>query len=141
LIVLAVGLFAAEIKVPAYGLLTVSGIVAMILGAMMLVDTPAHEMQVSLKTVIPAALVAALWASVIVGLVLRAQRAPAVSGAEGMLGVVARAETELAPEGWVRLRGERWKAIANGPVAVGEDVTVTSVSGLTLHVAARRTEA
>jgi membrane-bound serine protease (ClpP class) len=137
LIVLAIALFAAEVKVPSYGLLTVSGIVSMILGAMMLVDSPAHELQVSLRAVVPAALGAALWATVVVGLVLKAQRTPATTGAEGMVGGTAVADTDLGPQGWVKIRGERWRATADAKVPAGHEVTVTSVQGLTLIVTKR----
>jgi len=134
LVLLAVGLFALEIKVPSYGLLTIGGIVAMILGALMLVDAPAPELQVPLRTVVPAALLMAVWASLIVGLVLRAQRQPLTTGAEGMIGATAVAVDDLQPSGWVIVRGERWRATAESPVKSGEKVKVAAVSGLTLTV-------
>jgi membrane-bound serine protease (ClpP class) len=141
LIILAVGLFAAEVKVPAYGLLTVSGIVSMILGAMMLVDTPAHELRVSLGAVVPAALATALWATLVVRLVLRAQNAPVTTGAEGMVGLAAVAETDLEPQGWVRIKGESWRAVADSRARAGEKLTVTAVQGLTLRVTRQGKEA
>lgn len=134
LIVLAIGLFAAELKVPSYGLLTVSGIVAMILGAMMLVDAPYHELRVSLMTIVPAVFVMALWATLVVRLVLNAQRSPVTTGVEGIVGASVVAETDLDPSGWVRLRGESWRAVADQPASAGEGLKVTSVDGLTLHV-------
>jgi membrane-bound serine protease (ClpP class) len=134
LILLAAGLFAAEIKVPAYGLLTVSGIIAMILGALMLVDSGVPGLQVSLRTVIPAALLMALWITLVVRLVLRAQNAPVVTGAQGMIGATAVAESDLAPTGWVLFRGAKWRARAESPVKAGETVTVAAVEGLTVHV-------
>ena len=53
LVLLAIGLFAAEVKVHSYGLLTIGGLVAMILGAMMLVDSPLPELRVDLWTLAP----------------------------------------------------------------------------------------
>ncbi len=134
LILLAIALFAAEVKVASYGLLTVGGIVAMILGAMMLVDAPAAELKVPLRTVIPAAVVMALWATTLLRLILRAQRARLTTGAEGMVGEVAVASGDLNPDGWVLVRGERWRATAESPVLAGEKLTVTAISGLTLRV-------
>ena len=134
LVLLAMGLFALEIKLPSYGLLTVGGIVAMILGALMLVDAPAPELQVPLRTVVPAALLMAAWATLILGLVLRAQRQPLTTGAEGMIGTEAVAVDDLSPSGWVIVRGERWRATAESPVKAGEKVKVAAVSGLTLSV-------
>jgi membrane-bound serine protease (ClpP class) len=140
LIVLAIGLFAAEVKVPSYGLLTVSGIVSMILGAMMLVDSPARELQVSLQAVVPAALAAALWATLVVGLVLKAQQTRVTTGTEGMVGATAVTETDLGPQGWVKIKGERWRAVADANVPAGHEVSVRSVEGLTLLVTKREQE-
>jgi len=70
----------------------------------------------------------------LVNLVVRAQRHRQVTGTAGMIGKAGVAETEIAPEGWVRVFGERWRSVADQPVAAGERVTVTSVAGLTLKV-------
>jgi len=109
--------------------------VAMILGAMMLVENPAvPEMRVPLTLVVPAAAGVALWATLLVRMVLRAQRARVTTGAEGMVGARGIAETALDPEGWVRVHGERWRARAEKPVSAGEPVVVRAVSGLALRV-------
>ena len=134
LVLLAIGLFAAEVKVASYGLLTVGGIAAMILGAMMLVDAPIPEMRISLATLVPAALFTAAATIALVRLVLQAQRRRAVTGESGMLGQQGVAETEIRPEGWVKVAGERWRATADEPVVAGEKVRVTSVDGLMLRV-------
>jgi membrane-bound serine protease (ClpP class) len=134
LILLAIALFVAEVKVASYGLLTVGGLAAMILGAMMLVDAPIPEMRVSLRTVMPAVVVTAALTALLVRLVIAAQRRRSVTGEAGMLGQVGVADDDLAPEGWVRIAGEKWRAVADGPVARGERVTVTGLVGLTLKV-------
>lgn len=134
LILLAVGLFAAEVKVASYGLLTVSGLVAMILGAMMLVDAPIPEMRLPLSTLLPAALGMAAGTFTLVSLAVRAQRQKATTGAEGMVGLPALVEDALDPEGWVRVQGERWRARAENPLPRGAMATVVSVEGLSLKV-------
>jgi len=134
LILLAVGLFAAEAKVHSYGLLTVSGLAAMILGALMLVDSPFQEMRVPLRTLIPAALLMGGGTIALVSLVIQARRRRPVTGDMALMGQHGVADTDLAPEGWVRVFGERWRALAEAPVASGEKVTVTAVDGLTLKV-------
>lgn len=133
LIVAAVALFAAEVKVTSYGLLTVSGLAAMVLGAMMLVDAP-PELHIPLSTLLPAALFMAAGTFALVRLVVQAQRRRPQTGTEAMAGEGAVAVTPLSPEGWVLLRGERWKAVADAPAEAGEHVKVTSVEGLTLRV-------
>jgi membrane-bound serine protease (ClpP class) len=131
LILLAVGLFAAEVKVTSYGLLTVAGLAAMILGAMMLVDAP---LRISWTAVLPAALAIAAFTIVIVRLVLQAQRRRSVTGVAGLVGARGVADTGLEPEGWVLVMGERWRGVADAPVAAGSAVQVTSVDGLRVRV-------
>jgi membrane-bound serine protease (ClpP class) len=134
LILLAVALFAAEVKVHSYGLLTAGGLAAMILGAMMLIDSPDAGLRVPLRTLLPAAAVMAAGTILLVRLVIQAQRRVPVTGERGLVGQHGVADTPLAPEGWVRVLGERWRGVADAPVDPGDDVTVTSVDGLTLKV-------
>ena len=134
LILLAVALFAAEVKVHSYGLLTTAGLASMILGALMLVDSPDPGLRIPLRTLLPAAAVMAAGTILIVRLVVQSQRRVAVTGESGLVGQHGVADTPLAPEGWVRVLGERWHGVAEGAVGPGDDVTVTSVEGLTLHV-------
>jgi membrane-bound serine protease (ClpP class) len=134
LIILAIALFAAEVKITSYGLLTAGGLVSMILGAMMLVDAPIPEMRISLYTLLPAALVMAAGTIALVRMVVAVQRRRATTGAEGMIGLSGIADVDLQPEGWVRVQGERWRARAESPVPAGSPVTVEAVEGLSLKV-------
>lgn len=131
LILLAVALFAAEVKVTSYGLLTLAGIAAMILGAMMLVDAP---IRIPLLSLLPAAVLMAGGIILLVRLVHQAQRRRPVTGAEGLVGAHGLASSALEPEGWVQVGGERWRAVADGPVAAGQAVRVTAVEGLRMRV-------
>jgi membrane-bound serine protease (ClpP class) len=134
LIVLAVALFAAEAKIPAYGLLTASGITAMILGAMMLIEAPIPEMRLRVAPLIALVLAMAVGTSLLVRMVVAAQRLRPSTGEAGMQGQPGTAETALGPEGWVRVQGELWRAVAEAPVEAGEAITVASVEGLRLRV-------
>ncbi len=86
LVLLAIGLFAAEVKVQSYGLLTIGGLVAMILGAMMLVDSPLPELRVNVWRLVPAILVFAGFMIALVRLVIQAQRRRATTGSRGWSG-------------------------------------------------------
>jgi membrane-bound serine protease (ClpP class) len=134
LVVLALGLFIAEVKVASYGLLTVGGLVAMILGAMMLVDSPLPELRVNPWRLVPVILAFAAFAIALVRLVFQAQRRRAQTGAEGLRGQPGKAESDLDPEGWVIVQGERWRARAGERIAAGGEVEVLSVEGLRLRV-------
>lgn len=134
LILLGVVLFALEVKITSYGLLTVGGIVAMILGALMLVDTPDASLRVDLWTLLPAVAVVAAWAFLLVRLVVRSRRWKATTGSSGLIGQRGVADEDLSPKGWVLVAGERWKASADAPLVRGTTVVVTGVDGLTLAV-------
>lgn len=135
LVVLAIGMFAAEVKVHSFGLLTAGGIASMILGGMMLVDGPIPEMRVSLGTMVPAVVVMAAWAITMVRLVLAAQRRRPQTGVEGLLAAAGWAETAVGPDGgFVVVAGERWRATSEAPVAAGDRVSVLAVDGLALRV-------
>jgi membrane-bound serine protease (ClpP class) len=137
LILLAVALFAAEVKVTSYGLLTLAGIAAMILGAMMLVDAP---IRIPLLSLLPAAVMMAGGTILLVRLVHQAQRRRPVTGVEGLVGAHGLACSALLPEGWVQVGGERWRAVADGPVEAGQPVRVTALEGLRVRVKKDATE-
>jgi membrane-bound serine protease (ClpP class) len=137
LILFGVALLIAEIKVVSHGVLTIGGVVAMLLGSMMLFDAPETGglLRVSWFVIVPA--VASTAGLVIVGLSfgMRALYRKPTTGVSGRVGVMAVAITPMAPAGQVLVQGELWRAIAqNGPVAVGEKVEVVGVNGLTLTV-------
>lgn len=137
LVVLAIGLFAAEVKVHSFGLLTIGGLVAMILGAMMLVDSEAPALRVDVWRLLPVIVAFAVFVLAIVRLVVQSQRRRPATGAEGLVGAHGRALGALdgSGEGWVLVQGERWRAGAGEPVAAGEPVVVVAVEeGLVLRV-------
>jgi membrane-bound serine protease (ClpP class) len=106
----------------------------MILGAMMLVDSSLPELRVDPWTLMPVILVFAAFTIALVRLVLQAQRRRAQTGREGLLAQRGQAASDLAPEGWVLVQGERWRARAAEHVAAGETVVVEAVEGLLLRV-------
>ena len=129
-------LFALEIKVTSYGLLTVGGIISLIFGSLMLIDSPAPELQLSLALVLSVVLGFTAIAAFLVRLGLAAQRGAPVTGVEGLIGERGTALEPLVPgtAGRVRVHGEIWNAVSNDPVADGEPVTVADIHGLILTV-------
>jgi membrane-bound serine protease (ClpP class) len=129
LILLAVILFILEVKVTSYGMLSVGGIIAMIIGSLMLINSPIPELRPSLGFVIPVVLGFALIAVFLVTLVVRAHARRSSTGREGMAGERGTARTDLSPSGKVFVHGEIWDAEADGPVRAGESVEVLEVLG------------
>lgn len=133
LLILALALFVIEAKVGAHGVLATGGAIAMLFGALLLVDGP-PEMGIHLSTAISVTLPFALITVFLVSLVVRARRRPPVTGIGGLLRETGIAHTDLAPEGTVRIHGEFWNAIATTPIARGAPVRVAAVAGLRLTV-------
>jgi membrane-bound serine protease (ClpP class) len=127
LIILAVILFILEVKVHSYGMLSLGGITAMIIGSIMLINAPIPELRPSLRVIIPVALGISLILIFLVYLVVRAHARRAFTGREGMVGDVGTAQTDLSPSGKVFVHGEIWEAEAAEPVAKGEKVKVVEV--------------
>jgi membrane-bound serine protease (ClpP class) len=134
LLLLAFALFILEAKFATHGILGSGGALSMVLGAVMLIDSPVPEMRIHLSTAIALALPFSLITMVLLSLVLRARRNKVVTGSEGMLGETGTAVTPLAPEGKVFVRGEYWNAVAPSPVAAGSPVRVVAISQLKLTV-------
>jgi len=134
LILLAIVMFIAEIKIVSHGVLTAGGIAAMILGSMMLINTPAPYMRISLTAIIGTAAATAAFFLFVVGAGVRALRSRTTTGMEGLIGEIGVVRTRLAPRGQVFLRGELWNAEGDGVVETGESVRITGMDGLTLRV-------
>lgn len=134
LIILGVLLFIAELQVVSHGVLTVGGIVALLLGSLMLIDSPAPFLQISLSAIIGVTAATAGFFLLIIGAALRAHRRQPVTGHEGLIGQIGVVKTPLRPEGQIFVRGEIWKATSEEPVKPGGQVEVTGISGLTLKV-------
>lgn len=134
LILLAIILFVAEIKVPSYGLLTVGGVISMVLGSLMLIRTDVPGLRISLSVVLPAALITSVFFVLVVGMAWRIHHKKPVTGIEVMIGTQGIARTEIHPHGTVFLHGELWEAISEEPIKEGEPVIVQKVTGLKLQV-------
>jgi membrane-bound serine protease (ClpP class) len=127
LILLAAACFVLEVKVHSYGLLSVGGIAAMVIGSLMLVKAPIPEMKPSLGLILPVALSVSAIVVFLVALVVRAHLRRAVTGREGLEGEIGEARTALAPEGKVFVHGEIWSAVADEPLPPGTRVKVIKV--------------
>jgi membrane-bound serine protease (ClpP class) len=126
-ILLAVALFIVELKVHSFGALAVGGIAALIIGATMLIKAPVPEMRPHLRVIIPFALGVGLIFAFLVSLVIRAHRRRVATGAEGLVGEIGTAQTDLRPEGRVFVHGELWRAEADTEIPQGARVRVTAV--------------
>jgi membrane-bound serine protease (ClpP class) len=139
LIVLALALFVLEAKFPTHGVLGVGGTLALILGAIMLIQTPWTGMGVELSTALAVAIPFAIVAAILTRAVMRSRSWKRATGREELLGeqgeVIEPVGTAPAL-GMVRVHGELWRAAAagGGSIPKGAHIRVRSIHGLTLDV-------
>jgi membrane-bound serine protease (ClpP class) len=127
-------LFALEAKFATHGVLAIGGISMLVIGGLLLVDAPIPEMRVKLATALAVSIPLGAITVFLMTVALRARRNKVMTGAEGLIGEVAIAQTPLAPTGKVFVHGEIWDAVATANVPAGEKVVVHEVDGLQLKV-------
>ena len=136
LILLGLGLAAAEIFVSAYGLLLVAGLACFLLGGTMLFDMPeASDLTVSFWSVlVPTVAGFAVFAGLVLYAVGRTFTREQTAGVNELIGMVGRCETELSPDGRVFVRAEYWNARSDETLPAETPVEVTAVKGMRLRV-------
>ncbi|WP_426394350.1 NfeD family protein [Ralstonia sp. R-29] len=140
LIALGLGCMVAEAFLPTFGALGVGGIVAFVLGAVMLIDTQTPGFGVPLPLIIGLAFVSLTVVLAVSSLAVRARRRPMVTGGDtliGMTGEVVDVDTsgvDADSDGWARIHGERWRVRCDAGMARGDQVRVVARHGLTLLV-------
>ena len=134
LIFFGIILFIAEIKVVSHGLLAVGGVVSLLLGSMMLFQSPVEYMRVSMSVIIPAVLVSAAFFIFAVTKAINARLKKPTTGMEGLVGEAGIASTPIAPEGKISIHGEFWNATSDQNIEKGEKIQVVGVVNLNLKV-------
>jgi len=138
LITLALILFIAEAKVPGFGLLALGGILCMLLGSLILVNSPYEFMYISLKIIVPVTLATALIFIFLAGAVIRAHRKRIKSGKEGLVGEIGKTLTAISPRGKIFIHGEIWNARSETPIDKDSEVEVVKIDGMSIWVKKRR---
>ena len=140
LIILAIILFIAEIKITSYGMLTVAGVICLLLGSLMLIDidSPMEKtVDISLSVIITTVIIISGLFILLIWLVLRAFKRKVTTGVEGILGEIGEVTNDITPEGsgLIKLHGEIWTAISLGElISAGSKVKVLEVHDLEVTV-------
>ncbi len=135
LIVLAFGLFIGEVLTTTFGIFTAGGIVALVLGSLILFPEGGPLFQVSPWLIAVVTIIIVAVFAFVISRIIRAHRRQAFTGREELVGKTAVVKTALEPEGIVLFKGERWTAVSEkGRVKPGEEVMITKVDGLKLYV-------
>ncbi|WP_223457249.1 MULTISPECIES: NfeD family protein [unclassified Pseudomonas] len=137
LILLGLAFMIAEAFLPSFGVIGLGGVVAFVVGAVILIDTDVPGFGIPLALIIGMALISALLLMTLVGMALKARRRALVSGDAGLVGSLATV-TGLLPDlpmsGWVQLQGEKWQVRSRSPLHLGQQVRVVARTGLMLEV-------
>ena len=135
LIALAIMLFIFDLYTPTHGVLTVGGIIAFLIGSLMLFDRADPLFRLSLSFIIPATVVTAVFFIFVIGKGLRAQMLPVKVGRETLIGRSVTALTRIdSREGRIFVEGEYWNAISDTPIEKGEEAEIGAVQGLTIKL-------
>ncbi len=134
LIVFAIILFLLEIKIPSYGLLTIGGVISLIMGSVMLFDSPLPFLRVSWQVILFVVGLSVLFFVFAIGMAIKTHRSKPTTGSVGLIGEIGEVYKPLNPEGTIKLHGEFWKAVSDVPCKRGQKVKVVEYDGRSLIV-------
>jgi len=134
LLVFAIILFVLEIKIVSYGLLTVGGVISMIIGGMMLIDTADPDLRISRSIIIAVALVIGGFVLLAFTLAYKARVSKPTTGSEGLVGETGIVKSKIDINGYVAVAGELWEAVADEVIEEGKQIEVVEVKNLKLKV-------
>jgi len=134
LLILGAGLIVLEIFMPAFGSLGIGGLVAFVIGSIILFDNPSQGLHMALPLIVGISIAGALMVATITWLAARARGRPVATGAEAMIGELVEVVSLSRNECVVRYGGELWNAHASFALHVGQQARIVKVSGLTLWI-------
>ncbi len=136
LIVLGLSFMIAELFLPSFGMVGIGGVIAFIIGSVMLIDTGIPGYGISWSEIVPVVIVSALFIFFVGGMALKARLRPVVSGREELLGSTGEMLEDFdGKDGLARVHGEIWRIRCEQSLAKGQKVRITGIEGLTLDVA------
>lgn len=134
LMILGIVLMISEAFIPSFGALGVGGIIAFVIGSVMLIDTDMPGYGIPWMLIVPVAVASALFSFFVAGMAIKARMRPVVTGAEQMIGAAGEILGDLDHEGWARVHGEQWRVRSRVPLKRGTGVRVHARHGLVLEV-------
>ncbi len=134
LMLVGIAFMVGELFFPAYGSLGIGGAIAFVIGSVILIDTDVPGFGVPLSLVLGLAAGTAAFLFLVVGMAVKSQRRPVVSGREELLGSTGQALEDCEPEGWARIHSETWRIRCAASVKAGQRVRVVAMHGSLLEV-------
>jgi len=134
LIFIGIAFMVAEMFVPSFGALGIGGVIAFVIGSVILLDSNVPGYEIAWPIIGTFAATSAGFFMMVIRLVMRARQQPVVSGAEELIGKIAEATQDFTGKGRVHLHSESWLAHCDQPISKGQQVRVVSIDGLTVEV-------
>lgn len=134
LVALGVGMIVAEFFFPTFGSLGLGGLVAFVVGSLILFDTDIPGMNIGLPVIGAVATVGGLVIVTMAWIASRSLRRPVITGVQAMIGESAEVLEPFSGKGRIRYGGELWNARSSAALQAGQIVRITQVDGLTLWV-------
>jgi membrane-bound serine protease (ClpP class) len=135
LIVLGLAFMVTEAFMSTFGVLGIGGVLAFVLGSVMLIHTDIPGYGIPWAVILPVAISSALFIFLAVGMALKARERPVVSGQEQLIGTAGTVQEDFdGGEGWARVHGENWRIRSKRPLTKGQHIKVARVDGLVLEV-------
>jgi membrane-bound serine protease (ClpP class) len=134
LIMLGIAFMIAEVYFPAYGSLGVGGVLAFIIGSVILIPTDAPGFGIPLPLILGIGIASALFLIFVMGMVVKARDRPVVSGREELIGSIGEVTEDFEGEGWAIVHGETWRVKSAVRLQRGQRIRVAKIDGLTLEV-------
>lgn len=134
LMILGVCFMVGELFMPSLGILGVGGVIAFVIGSVILFDREGGNIAVSLPLIIAVSLLTAGFFFIVIRSVFTATRRPVVTGAEELIGATGRIISDFEGSGAMRIHGEQWQVRSNSPMREGDAARVVDREGLILQV-------
>jgi membrane-bound serine protease (ClpP class) len=135
LILLGLGFMTAEVFMPSFGVIGIGGVIAFVIGSVLLIDTDMPGFGIPWAVIVPVALASALFIFFVAGMALKSWKRPVVSGREEMVGSRGEVLTDFdGKDGWARVHGETWRIRSRQPLVRGQKIRVLGMDGLILDV-------
>ncbi|MEO6974828.1 MAG: nodulation protein NfeD [Gallionella sp.] len=135
LIILGLGFMTAEVFIPSFGVVGIGGVVAFVIGSVMLIDTDMPGFGIPWIVIVPVALASALFIFFVAGMALKSWKRPVVSGREQLIGSHGEVLMDFdGKDGWARVHGETWRIRSKLPLVRGQKIRVLNMDGLILDV-------
>jgi len=134
LIFLGIAFMVAEVFMPSFGALGIGGIIAFVIGSIILFDTGGDNLTLSIPLIIAVSMLTSVFFLVVIRLAFKSYKKPVVSGAEEMLGSIGQVMEDFENSGFIHIHGETWQAESITPMHRGDKVEVLEMAGLTLKV-------